>query len=94
MRKIKFISVALVLIPLLGSAPVAMADGSEWEYKVVIVQGVTAGGSLEKQSSGIYIDKKRTAALNELAADGWEIVSVVGAAGADHAVYLRRKARR
>lgn len=67
------------------------ADESSWEYKVVILQGVTAGGSIEKDSTGVYVDTLRTSALNALAADGWEVVAVMGAVATDHAVYLRRK---
>jgi hypothetical protein len=69
----------------------ALADPHEWEYQVVILQGIAAGGTIKKQSSGIYIDTRKTEALNTLAADGWEIVGVVGATGADHTVYLRRR---
>ena len=69
----------------------AMADSHNREYQVVILQGITAGGSFEKQSSGIYVDTKKTEALNSLAAAGWEVIAVVGAPGADHTVYLRRE---
>ena len=69
----------------------AWAAGDGWEYQVVILQGVTAGGSIKKQASGVSIDTKKTEVLNELAAQGWEVVAVLGAPVADHAVYLRRK---
>jgi hypothetical protein len=75
-----------------SAGPTAWAGESAWEYRVVILQGVTAGGSIEKQSSGVYVDTKRTSALNELAAQGWEVIAVIGAPGTDHAVYLRRTA--
>jgi len=76
---------------LVSTGPVAWAGDAAWEYKVVVLQGLAAGGSFEKQASGVYVDTKRTKVLNEMAADGWEVVSVVGAPGADHTVYLRRK---
>jgi len=76
---------------LISSATTVWADDAGWEYQVVVLQGMTAGGTMEKQASGVYVDAKRTRALNELANDGWEILSVIGEAGADHAVYLRRK---
>lgn len=80
----------LVALSLLVAAP-ALSDSHNWEYQVVILQGIAAGGSIKKQSSGIYIDSRKTEALNSLAADGWEVVGVVGATGADHTVYLRRR---
>jgi len=86
------LSAWVLLVSLLVSpGPVAWAGDARWEYKVVVLQGLAAGGSFEKQASGVYIDTKRTKALNEIAADGWELVSVVGATGADHTVYLRRQ---
>jgi hypothetical protein len=83
-------TVVLFLSLLVGIAVPVWSDESVWEYQVVILKGITAGGKIEKQSSGIYIDKKITAALNALADDGWEVVSVVGTPGSDHTVYLRR----
>ena len=67
------------------------AGGETWEYQVVILQGVTAGGTIEKQASGVSVDTRKTRMLNELAAEGWEVVAVIGAGVADHTVYLRRK---
>jgi hypothetical protein len=86
---------SMLLLSLLVNigAPVWADDGG-WEYQVVILQGITAGGTIEKQASGVYVDTKRTGALNELAAEGWVVVSVIGAPGADHTVYLRRKLNR
>jgi hypothetical protein len=81
----------LLLSLLLGLAIPVCADDGGWEYQVVILQGLTAGGTIEKQDRGIYVDTKRTQALNELADDGWELVSVIAGPGADHSVYLRRK---
>jgi len=81
----------LILSLFLNFAPMAWAGEAGWEYKVVVLQGLAAGGSFEKQASGVYTDTKRTKALNEMAADGWEVVAVIGVPGADHTVYLRRK---
>lgn len=82
--------IAVSLLVFCTASPARPGD-VDWEYRAVILQGITAGGSVEKQSSGIYTDTRKTAALNELAADGWEVIAVVGAPGADHTVYLRRK---
>jgi hypothetical protein len=67
------------------------ADDDNWEYQVIILQGVTAGSTLEKQAKGVSLDTRRTRILNGLAADGWEVVSVIGGPVTDHAVYLKRK---
>ena len=72
----------------------ALADDAAWEFRVVILQGVTAGGTLEKDAEGIYVDAKKTQALNTLATDGWEVVAVTGGVATDHTVYLRRRASR
>jgi hypothetical protein len=86
------ITTAVLFISLLvGIATPVWSDDSSWEYQVVILKGITAGGTIEKRSSGIYVDKKKTEALSTLAADGWEVVSVVGTPGADDTVYLRRQ---
>lgn len=86
---------SILLLSLLVNIGVPVwADDGSWEYQVVILQGLTAGGTIEKQASGIYVDTKRTETLNELAMDGWEVVSVIGAPGADHTVYLRRRIKR
>jgi hypothetical protein len=89
-KMFKKITAILFLSLLAGIVTPVLSDDSGWEYQVVILKGITAGGRIEKQSSGIYIDTKRTETLNALADDGWEVVSVVGAPGSDHAVYLRR----
>ena len=75
---------------LLIAMPISANDES-WEYQVIILQGVSAGSSLEKQSKGLSVDIRRTRILNELAALGWEVVAVLGGPVTDHAVYLRRK---
>lgn len=69
------------------------AQDAVWEYKVVILQGVTAGGTIKKDASGVYVDTKRTQVLNTLAAEGWEVVAAMGSLGTDHTVYLRRRLR-
>ncbi len=84
---------AKIVIPLVLffviSVP-AWSDGQDWEYQVVILKGITAGGTIKKQSSGIFIDVKKTETLAKLAADGWEVISVVGSTGADDTIYMRR----
>ncbi|MDJ0760699.1 MAG: DUF4177 domain-containing protein [Woeseiaceae bacterium] len=80
----------LALVSILGLVEPVWSDEGEWEYQVVILKGITAGGTIERKSSRIYIDTNKTEALAELAADGWEVVSVVGAPGSDDSVYLRR----
>lgn len=90
MRKLIFWFLFLIVV---CAAPAAAADAG-WEYQVVILQGVTAGGTVEKQARGVYVDTRRTQILNELAVDGWEVISAFGAPGMDHAVYLRRESGR
>ena len=75
---------------LLIAMPISANDES-WEYQVIILQGFSAGSSLEKQSKGLSVDIRRTRILNELAALCWEVVAVLGGPVTDHAVYLRRK---
>ena len=88
---IKLLRTILLLSTLLMIVMPIRADDDSWEYQVIILQGVTAGGTLEKQAKGISLDTRRTRILNEFAADGWEVVSVIGRPVTDHAVYLRRK---
>lgn len=83
-------SILLLSVLLIPTVPVRANDGS-WEYQVIILQGVIAGSTLEKQAKGVSLDTRRTKILNELAADGWEVISVIGAPLTDHAVYLKRK---
>jgi hypothetical protein len=83
-------SIFLLCVFLMMVGPV-WADEGSWEYQVIILQGVTAGSKLERQAKGFALDTRRTKILNELAADGWEVISVVGAPLTDHAVYLKRK---
>lgn len=83
-------SILLLSVLLMLTVPIRANDGT-WEYQVIILQGVTAGSTLEKQAKGVSLDKQRTKILNELAADGWEVISVIGAPLTDHAVYLKRK---
>ena len=85
--------VLLLAALLVLAAQGSWADAPVWEYKVVILQGVTAGGTIEKGANGIYVDMKRTQALNTLAAEGWEVVAVMGGVATDHTAYLRRRLR-
>jgi hypothetical protein len=63
-------SILLVGALLMLALPV-WADEGNWEYQVVVLQGVTAGSTLEKQGKGFSLDTRRTRILNELAAQGW-----------------------
>ncbi len=86
----KIMRTVLLLSLLVNIGVPAWADNGGWEYRVVILQGIMGGTAFEKQARGIYVDTKRTRLLNELAVDGWEVVSVIGVPAADHTVYLRR----
>ncbi len=66
------------------------AAASGWEYRVVLAQHIRGSRGLEELTRGIFIDTDRTRLLNELAADGWEVITVIGVPGADHTIYLRR----
>lgn len=88
---IKLIHPMLFLGLLLVSFASIRADTQGWEYQVVILQSVTAASKIKKLDKGIAVDTERTRLLNELAASGWEVVSVIGAPLSDHTVYLRRK---
>jgi len=83
----------LLMSLLFGIGAPAWASDENWEYKVVILQGVTAGGTIKEITSGVSVDTKKTKSLNELASDGWEVISVIGTLVADHVVYLRREVR-
>jgi len=83
----------LLMSLLFGIGAPAWANDENWEYKVVILQGVTAGGTIKEIASGVSVDTKKTKSLNELASDGWEVISVIGTLVADHVVYLRREVR-
>mgnify|MGYP000241733217 FL=1 len=86
-------SIPLLIILLILSVP-ARANDANWEYQVIILQGVLAGSTLEKQGKGFSLDTRRTQILNELAQDGWEVITVIGAPLTDHAVYMKRKLNR
>jgi len=62
-----------------------------WEYQVVFLPGPAAGARVVKQSHGGYLDATKSAILNKLAAQGWQLVSVTSDSGEDHAAYLRRQ---
>ena len=79
---------------LLDLATAAWADDAAWEYKVVLMQGITRGGIMTKHASGVYVDTTRTRLLNELGGDGWEVIDVIGVPAGDHTVYMRRKLRK
>jgi hypothetical protein len=73
----------------------AFAGTPKWEYRVVVITGTLADGTKARvtpDASGAFVDENRSEILNKLAAQGWEVVSVAGASGSDHAVYLRRPA--
>tara|TARA_R110000772_G_scaffold226474_1_gene337194 strand:+ start:81925 stop:82197 length:273 start_codon:yes stop_codon:yes gene_type:complete len=63
---------------------------TEWEYKVVFLAGNATGTKVTLESSGAYLDPAKTGALNNLGREGWELIAVTGASGADHALYLKR----
>ena len=88
------IAVTLIAAALFIATQGVLADDAAWEFKVVVLQGVTAGGTIEEDAGGIYVDRKRTRALNTLAADGWGVIAVTGAVATDHPVYLRRRTSR
>ncbi len=69
----------------------ANASNSKWEYQVVFLPGTVSGAEVIKQSHGGYLDPTKTKILNTLADQGWEIISVTGQSGSDHAIYLRRQ---
>ena len=88
---IKLLRTTLLLSVLLIIVVPIRADDANWEYQVIVLQGVTAGSTLERQAKGFSLDTRRTRILNELADDGWEVVAVIGGPVTDHAVYLKRK---
>ncbi len=76
----------------LAIVPSLCGAESAWEYRVIYLPG-TAAGSQTQQMPGGLVDLDKTATLNHLANEGWEVIGMAGAVGADHAVYLRRPAR-
>jgi len=89
----RLIRLMLLMSLLFGIGAPTWANDENWEYKVVILQGVTAGGTIKEIASGISVDTKKTKSLNELASDGWEVISVIGTLVADHVIYLRREVK-
>jgi hypothetical protein len=80
-----FILLLMLLMP-------SIAYGVElWEYRVVYLQGIMNDYKSIKQPDGSYVDQFKTDVLNKLAVQGWDVIAVTGAVGADHAVYLRRR---
>jgi hypothetical protein len=59
----------ILAVLFLGFSAPALTDNVAWQYRVVILKGITAGGTIEKQSNGIYLDTNKTDALNRLAED-------------------------
>lgn len=88
---LRWIAILAIAMLLLLVAQCARSDEPAWEYKVVILQGVTAGGTIEKDANGVFVDTGKTKTLNTLAAAGWEVITVVGGLTTDHSVYLRRR---
>jgi len=80
-----------LLIVLLFTLLPTFVFAQSWEYLVIFLPGTAAGGKVEPHESGGYLDIKKTQILNSLAKDGWEVISVTGQSGADHAVYLRKE---
>ena len=66
------------------------ANATEWEYKVVFLPGTATGTKVIKEKSGAYLDKEKTKILNKLGNSGWELISVTGDSGSDHALYMKR----
>lgn len=81
---------SIVLTTVLIFSNNAFANG-DWEYQVVFLPGPAAGARVVKQAHGGYLDSAKTDILNKLGAQGWELVSVAGSSGEDHAAYLRRQ---
>ena len=79
-----------LLILLLALLPIS-SFAQSWEYLVIFLPGTATGTKVEPHKSGGYVDINKTKILNNLAEDGWEIISVTGQSGADHAVYMRKQ---
>lgn len=69
------------------------AYAETWEYKVVFLPGSASGAKITKEESGAYFDETKTKILNTLGKSGWELISVTGDSGADHALYMKRKVK-
>lgn len=87
-------SLTLIVALCLSVASVHAAE-PEWEYKVVYLAADIKFGKkpepLKQEDSGAYLDANRTAILNKMAAEGWELITITGDSNADHAAYLKRK---
>lgn len=82
----------IITAALLCAAANLYAATPAWEYRVVYLPGTVAGSQTQSMPGGL-VDLDKTATLNRLAQEGWEVISVTGDVGADHAVYLKRPAR-
>lgn len=82
-RLMATVLVVMAIVPALCAAEPA------WEYRVIYLPGTTAGSQTQQMPGGL-VDLDKTATLNHLAAEGWEVIGMTGSVGADHAVYLRR----
>lgn len=80
---------ALAVLLAISIMPLAQAAEPAWEYRVIYLPGTTAGSQTQQMPGGL-VDLDKTATLNHLAAEGWEVIGMTGSVGADHAVYLRR----
>jgi|TARA_R110001592_G_scaffold240173_1_gene500202 hypothetical protein len=79
-----------ILYTILLCLLVLKSHASEWEYKVVFLAGNATGTKVTFEASGAYLDSAKTNVLNNLGLEGWELIAVTGASGADHALYLKR----
>lgn len=77
----------LMFFPMLSMA-------STWEYKVVFLPGTATGTKVTLEKSGAYLDGSKTKILNKLGKAGWELISVTGDSGSDHALYMKREQKR
>lgn len=83
----------IALAALLAASVAWGQPAPAWEYQVVYLPGSAMRDvrkALEPQPDSSVIDRVKSDILTRLAADGWEVVTVAGDVGADHAVYLRR----
>lgn len=80
----------ILVLAILALFPLQAAAEKKWEYKVIFLPGTNSGSEVAQDDKGAYIDSAKTKILNKYAEEGWEIIAVTGASGADHAIYLKR----